>query len=1579
MRHQNNNCPAHDRFEAVATGRSRFRLVNESVRPSMWMIATWIVGGMVTLASTASAQVNFRGRFDEQPADQILLAPRPITRLLKEGKTAIDEKRYADGISALGTLLLEEKRDDLPEDTMHQDFFTEPASAGYFKNSVRGEALRILGSIPEEGRKTLELQYGVAARQALKAAVEARDMDAIADVTRKYYHTEAGYDASVLLAQEKLVRGYPIAAAGILKRLSEFPAARKRFGAALIGELASAWMQAGRIELAIQDLEQYGKLFEGASILLGNQQVKLETGQDWRAKLQASFPQEFKREQQSLTNWTMTGGEPARNGSVSTGLPLPTLSWDITLHRDATDEETVEVTAGRLTQRGNVLLPKLEARMVNDLILAKTATADIFAIDTNTGLRLWPFFHSSMPMTAHLSRSRQAQFEMQEAQSNLAERIWDSSAFGQFTCDQNHLYYINSADDQPLTNGMGIGMAFAGMPANLTNYLIGVSLASEGKMIWRVGGPTGDNELPLAGTYFLGPPLSYEGELYILGEINGETRLLVLDARSGKLQWSQQLMLSANASISRDYARQAQALSPSIADAVIVCPCGSGMMVAVDMLTRSLMWAKQYYAMQPERFAAGLGMMGGMDSGGLDTAEDRWQDPVAVIHKGQVILTPPETSSLVCLDLLTGVVRWQQPRGGARYVAGVHKESVIVVANTEVYALNLSDGRPAWADDVPLSSRKPPKNALERANNANAARGKNSRDRETVAGKSVRDGKFLYVPTSHHRVLKIDLDEGRFVDAVTVEEPLGSLFAYKDRMISVSPTRLTAYYTGEALAEQVDERLAKNPNDTWALNHRAQILLSEDRFQDAIQLLRKSYGLQPEDGETRYLLASALLTGLENNFDEYLDLATQLEPLMETQHFRFLTLLAQGNLRNGQYSMAFDRLFDLMKERIRVRQPSLQVRTESIEVKKDHVVDVDVWIATQLARAFYSASEAERIQMLEKIKQRVETLAKGHPISRDMELQYLSWLDAAHPTLLSLAQNLFGQYEQTSGEQMIQPIIYSKNSPSHDEAMKLLEKINPSDVAMGVFTRGDELPESEIKFATGVTLLEQLSRRAAAQRGWPTGVAIPLVDKTNSPHSVLRTRVRQVSQRWGRPEIEMGMSSDTLTVFDEDGHSITTLPYSPPGAELRDDFLRCHILGGLIVLETQSELIGFDLYRAREAAADSRLWRYSLLRVAASSRTPSQTPISTNIETPLGFRLHKRGNREATVGPLTPVGILIQKETTIQMLGSMTGNVLWSRGGYDDRTVFTASGLELAIVNPSTGKIDVLDCRDGELIRQLDYKGDWNTWMSHNQAIVQIANREATAVTGIQSDTSNTAALRIIDAFTGQVVVEKEFEQLTRADMTDDRFIVAIQPSGKLWYCDLETMVQAEHDIPKLSKLSKIRLQRFDDRLILLPDTQTDKPGVKVYPQLTDEEVARGLYPVNGKIFALNIKDGKLVWERPGTLLNFVFPSSQPRKSPFMACYRILESDNVSTGQIVLLDLRDGTIAYVNSLLTLRSKEAEFGMRLNPLEQTLSLDLGVYRVRLKFEDERPPQPVCNYGFLPATKKSTVGQPFDLFR
>lgn len=1517
-------------------------------------------------SDTAFGQFQFpRNRSDEQSMDQISLAPRPLTRLLREGKAAIEEKRYSDGIAALGALLLEEEREDLPVDVQRQDYFTELGGDGYYRNSVRNEALRLLGSIPEEGRKTLEIQYGVAARQALESAVAARNMEGIASVTRKYYHTEAGYDASILLAQDKLIRGFPIAAAGILDRLTEFPAARKRFGAQLSGELVAALMQAGRTDLAVQALAKGKKLFGSAIIALGDRQVALDQSQDWKVLLEQIYRTQAQSGQPPLQNWTMTGGEPGRNGTVSAGLPLPSINWAWTLHRDSNDEAAARTIAARESQGDRVLIPKLEARMIGDVVLTKTVASNIiYAISLKTGELKWAIFRYGAPVDFSLgSPGVSSDIQENQVNSDLRYRIWGSSAFGQFACDSNQLYFINTLDEPSISP----------LPrAQSHNVLNATSLQGEGKIVWQVGGANGADEPGLAGAYFLGPPLSYGGELYCLVEINGESRLVVLDTRNGKLIWKQQLSQSQAATIGRDRSRQAQALSPSISDAVIVCPVGNGALIAVDLLTRNLLWGRQYPNLGAERLQQPMAFNNSPDNNDqFDEMQERWHEPQVIASRGQIVFTPPEGNIIACFDLLTGALRWQQQnRGSYRYVAGIHEDRIVLVGNTEVVALNLADGLPSWPADIQLAARVPSKSDGQPAKGNKMPRMPATRQRETVAGKSVRDGRYLYVPTSAKRVLKIDIAEGRMLDAATVERPLGNLFAFQDRLISVGPMSIDCYYAREPLSNRVQQLLATDEKDTWALNQQALIHLADRKTKDAITLLRKSYAINPKDGETRYLLVSALLAGLEEDFDSYLTLATELEPIVESQRFQFLVLLSRGNMRSGQYEIAFSRLIDMMRERVSGAQTNVQSQTELMQVAPGHFVDVDAWIATQLSAAFERAQPDERARMQQILQSRLTALRTNHPMAREAELRFLCWLEAAQLPLLTLAEGMLGKNEQTMGERLIQPVLYSSDPMLRQRAWAAMgRKLRAEELELSIYDTDNSAITNDNRNPPAVVPQPHNNVR------WPRGLVETQAEKGSVRNGPMR--LRQTGNRYGRAAVDVGLDSNSLIILNEFGHIISDCSFERSGD---DNFLRCQVDGGLVILETQTELLAFDMYRGREFEQDSPLWRYSLARIPSGPRSPFVQANSISPQLPLGVQLPTRGttSREAMVGPITPAGVVIQKETDVIMLSPQTGSRIWSRSGYDDKTIMARNDLEIALVHASTGKIDILDCRDGSLLRQVDYHGDWNSWFASGQNVLQFAPRESKiATSAIQTPGS---AIRIINVFTGKVLTEREFTSAARADSTDDRYAIVLEPAGKLWYFDVQSGAMIENDIPVQLKMDRPRLQRFGDRLVVLTTSQTVTAGVTVFPKADESHMNRGLLPVSGSVFGLSTTDGRLLWDRPAILYDFRFPSIQPRRSPYMACYRVLKIGKTNLGQIALIDLRDGTLAYLNKDLPLQS-ETEFAMELDPARLRVRISIGNYLFSLTMtEVPRPPQPVCFFGSLAAPPdKKPVPAGFNIFK
>ncbi|HID21498.1 MAG TPA: hypothetical protein EYP14_03755, partial [Planctomycetaceae bacterium] len=99
--------------------------------------------------------------------------------------------------------------------------------------------------------------------------------------------------------------------------------------------------------------------------------------------------------------------------------------------------------------------------------------------------------------------------------------------------------------------------------------------------VWSVGGPPGSDR-PLAGHFFLNPPLAVDGELFVITESRGQLNLVALDPRTGGLIWSQGIAL-AEASLSSfsQHLRRTSTCTPAFADGLVLCPTDLGLLVAV--------------------------------------------------------------------------------------------------------------------------------------------------------------------------------------------------------------------------------------------------------------------------------------------------------------------------------------------------------------------------------------------------------------------------------------------------------------------------------------------------------------------------------------------------------------------------------------------------------------------------------------------------------------------------------------------------------------------------------------------------------------------------------------------------------------------------------------------------------------------------------------------------------------------------------------------------------------------------------------------------------------------------------------
>ena len=366
-----------------------------------------------------------------------------------------------------------------------------------------------------------------------------------------------------------------------------------------------------------------------------------------------------------------------------------------------------------------------------------------------------------------------------------------------------------------------------------------------------MGDESGEEEPRLAGAFFLGAPLVMLRQLYVMAERNGEIQLVVLDADTGRLQWSQQLAHVDTATIDRDSVRRLAGASPSFADGVVICPTSAGAVVAVDISTRSLLWGYQYQQ-SAERVQAAIFPLQYPQM--PDEPGSRWADATVTIAEGRVLVTPVKSDELHCLDLLSGRLVWKIPRDEALFVACVDDGTVLLIGKDRIQGLRLESGEPAWpAQSIPSGGMP--------------------------SGRGFLSGGSYYLPTTAEELLRIDVRTGQLAKPLGTRGVLGNLVCHKDVVISQGVNLLTSFHQLDPLRLQVAARLKANPNDGWALARQAELLLCDGDREQALQVLRKAYEIEPLDG-TRSLLVETLLGLLRDDFASHQALAAEAERLI---------------------------------------------------------------------------------------------------------------------------------------------------------------------------------------------------------------------------------------------------------------------------------------------------------------------------------------------------------------------------------------------------------------------------------------------------------------------------------------------------------------------------------------------------------------------------------------------------------------------------------------------------------------------------------------------------------------------------
>lgn len=1489
---------------------------------------------LLICAASTSLPAQF-GRAPAESGSAFMPVPRELRQYLTRAEKAIEEGRFQAAVDQLGTLLAAPDLGAL-EGLAQQDFFLSSPGDRETTTSLRSEALRMLATLPLEGRRYYELKFGTDAGALLQTALETGQIDPLREVTRRYLHTRAGYQAAYLLGRFEFDQGRPLAAALRFRQIYDGPA-RATFEPELSLLLAHAYQQAGQPLRAQQILVALKQGTRAGNLKIRGRDVAFfaapDQALDW---LRQHFGELELANAAVAEQWVMHRGSETRNVAVRGGLPLMHFRWHVPTANDPSDHALLQESLDRLLDGGRPSLPAIQPLAIQDTILMRTPER-LVAVDLQTGKRIWdfPWFESPDAQQFSSGRGRSVSPTSSARADELKQRVWDDMPYGQVSSDGVGIYMLFNLDYFQPESRSRIAIIQRGrvMPKSSnenSNELVCLNLPEEGKLRWIVGGEDGQDEPALAGAFFLGAPLPLMDELYVLAEFDGEIRLVVLEAATGKLQWSQQLSHVDGLTIAYDAKRRLAGATPSYSDGILVCPTSSNATVAVDVANRSLLWGYQYATRRPTRSNPF------QNRNTRSTTTGQWVDSTATIAGDRVILTPVHSNQLHCLDLASGQACWPPvSRGDGLYVACVHDDHVVVIENSAIRALSVSTGEPTW-DAIPLGDARP-------------------------SGRGLYSDHYYFLPTTDSQLLKIDLNQGSIVQTLKTDSTLGNLVAYHDQLISLSPEKLASYYLSEPLQKVVDQRLAENNRDAWALARKGELLLQAGDRDGAVGFLKRAYQVTPDDETIRVLLVQTFLTALNDHFKAHMAEAATIEGLLDEPEMvaEYLRLMAQGHEAEGNLLQAFDyhlrlgMLEDDVFEQVSARKLMVELE-KGYEVRRDRVVQ------GQLLSLLDRADSATRAQMLKLLQEKSQTLLQsGSPQQIRQFVRYLGSVPAADAVRLKWAEGLLRENQTLAAELELTDLALHAEATiavaAGSHLVRMYAELGKTEAALATFQwlsqvhAGATLPEGQ----TWDTL--RPASPSAMQRGWASGrilvsTASGAVYASNNDHPIAYS-----PQRYGfgphAPSFRYNGQQTVLEVQNRFGEMQAQL-HLPEVSSYSNNYPYCyvHSTGHLLVGLIGSQIFTFNLLDADDSEG-LLVWHQDL-----STRTEIRSRMHVGERVVARSWTHPRflgkGNANTLNGHVTVLGsqaICYQKEKVIYCVNPLNPNeVYWSRDGFPE-------GCEI-FGDRDTVIVAPMDAQEAMLFRTID-----GTSLG-TRPIAKLEDRWTTQGTCLLSAERDRTQLTVTlsDLATGEAVWTRSFHPDSKGDLIDDRELALLSPEGPLQILELQSgKVRLTAQLEPDSLLDELYVRRSQNQYLVIAShpMPADTGGMEIS---NFHETA--LPMISGNVYALDPDTGVARWSVPAAIHYYGAFVHGPADLPVLVLARQTSTEQTrqSSGRtmrlgVLYVDTRDGRLIHQEDDIQVAPRTVRVDASRD--KQAILIRFGKFGHQLQLsEDPQPPAP-----------------------
>ncbi len=1364
-------------------------------------LLVFILSGLFGFAAVAEAQL---GRPISRSAS-FVDAPRSVRQYLREAEESIADEQYSDAVIRLGDMLAREPDPALDEDLSGQDYFVEAAEAAdrgaVLRESVLRQARQMLAELPADGLETYELRYGPPARRELAAAVESRDIELLRGVRRKYFHTRAGYQASLLLAQDAIYRGQPLAASLLLDEIVATPQALETLGDSVV------LMHAAACQLGGRELPEVPQRSE--TVTLGGEEQPWPSEQELADWIDRQYHGAERTPRSSGSEHALRGGVPDRNGSDAGEMPLSLELWIQRATASPSQERQVRERSDELVARGALAPPSWTPLLIGDYVLMKS-TERLLGVDFNTGKLVWEYpWTSPSPTHDETGLTFDMLADDGDRSDLLMQRIWNDQPYGQITSDGERVYQLHDLGQVEGATFGPWGQRGTRPADGSRNSLVALKLATEGKLAWSLGNQE-DNPTDFSEAFFLGPPLPIDGRLYVLVELSGDICLSCLDPATGSEFWRQPLVAVESGGVEVDPIRRVAGAVPTYHEGVLICPTGAGAMVAFDLADRTLRWGVSFKrSAEFERRAFGR-------TGSVDVMQlmQRWSDGTAVASGTDVVVTPVESDRALGYDLITGEARFNGiNRIHFRYLAGIRDGRFYLVGSDRMQAYDLETGSSLWSTPEHL-----------------VAAG------QRISGHGMfGDGEY-FLPTTNNQIIRVSLEDGTVLGRRSCNFSLGNLVAVDGKIISQSPTEL-AVALGEATLEpRVTKLLAEDPDDFDALVRKSQLLIQRGEREEALQLLEKTRQRQPDNDEVRMLSVLAMLGILREDPAADPDLYDVLDDLVDQPESRaeLISLRVRAGIAGSDYSEAISqliRLSDLVGQPTAFPEPF-----DTVGGEEPRQCSIDSWIAARVAELAGRASEEELAVINDTLTEQLAPAQGGSNQLLQQYVKHFGVLDGVE----SLREELFERFQLADAALEMERVALGHISPSRLEALSD-RRLSMLGEAYGTGRFGEDAQRvatalrqrGKEETATQIEAYPEVGAREVDREQWSKDVELTwdsvrtMRGRSNSVSGIRYLPTRRLAGDQLRGWHVVRESSNPLAIRDPNGlvHPISIEQEQRQGSDLPKTL----VSGGVMIVVLSDQIVALDLYRtfdndtpvlwSRSTGGDggSIAKRRSVMNVFDDQVLLDV--INTNVPSSV--------TAEFRVGPITGDRLLILQGGELVCLDLMTSEQLWRNSDAPLGGAVVCDDQRVAVVSPEADEVVFFNLLDGEKLASEPWNGG-DLWAGTGEYVLCYDQADDAPTDDAAPETPAMYDIRLIDPFTDDVLLHRRAAPANRrsenveaayGQVVEGRYLALFDTEGTAVIWDLvEARQLAElEDLPKYDDLNGLQAVLLEEQFLLLP------------------------------------------------------------------------------------------------------------------------------------------------------------------